>query len=100
MNEMPGATRRKPAEQVETSTVDAYIGARIRGRRLMLQLSQDSLASRLFLPVAVIQAFEEGMVCIRASTLQDISRILRVPVRFFFDGYTPVAHNDIVDRIG
>jgi len=94
MNEMPGATQRKPAEPIETSTVDAYIGARIRGRRLMLQLSQDRLAGRLFLPVAVIQAFEEGMVHIRASTLYDISGILRVPVRFFLDGYAAPAEND------
>jgi hypothetical protein len=36
------------------------------------------------------------MVRIRASTLHDISGILRVPVRFFFDGYTPVAHNDVL----
>ncbi|WP_157138652.1 helix-turn-helix domain-containing protein [Asticcacaulis biprosthecium] len=74
--------------------MDAYIGARIRGRRLMLKLSADALASRLFLPVAVIYAFEEGMVRIRASTLHDIGNILKVPIRFFFDGYTASADND------
>ena len=94
MNETPGATQRKLSEPTETSTVDAYIGARIRGRRLILQLSEDALAGRLFLPVAVIQAFEEGMVRIRASTLHDISGILRVPIRFFFDGYAAPADND------
>ena len=95
MNETPEATQRKCPEPAETSTVDAYIGARIRGRRLMLQLSEDALAGRLFLPVAVIHAFEEGMVRIRASTLHDISGILKVPMRFFFDGYTASADNDV-----
>jgi transcriptional regulator with XRE-family HTH domain len=94
MNETPGATQRKCPEPAETSTVDAYIGARIRGRRLMLRLSEDALAGRLFLPVAVIHAFEEGMVRIRASTLHDISNILKVPIRFFFDGHTASADND------
>ncbi len=94
MNETPGATQRKLCEPTEISTVDAYVGARIRGRRLMLQLSEDALAGRLFLPVAVIQAFELGMVRIRANTLNDISAILRVPVRFFFHGYASPADND------
>jgi transcriptional regulator with XRE-family HTH domain len=94
MNETPGAIQRKRCESTEPSTVDVYIGARIRGRRLMLQFSEATLAGRLFLPVAVIQAFEEGMVRIQASTLHDLSGILRVPIRFFFDGYRAPADND------
>lgn len=60
----------------------------------MLQLSETALAGKLFLPVAVIQAFEQGLVRIRASTLHDISCILKVPVRFFIDGYVGHSDND------
>ncbi|WP_162150341.1 helix-turn-helix domain-containing protein [Asticcacaulis sp. AC460] len=95
MIETPGATLQKCPEPAETSTVDAYIGARIRGRRVMLKLSEDALARRLLMPVAVIHAFEEGMVRIRASTLHDIGGILKVPMRFFFDGYMASADNDV-----
>ncbi len=97
MNEMPGAKQRNSSEPIEPSTVDAYVGARIRVRRQMLRISENALAGRLFLPVGVIHAFEEGLVRIRASTLHDISAILKVPIRFFFDGYTGPADNDLHD---
>ena len=97
MTQLPEAFRQHP-DLPDSSAVDEYIGARIRGRRSMLQISQEGLAGRLGLPVAVIIAFEEGMVRIKAGTLHDISSILRVPIRFFFNGYAPVSHNDEVVR--
>ncbi len=82
------------------TAVDAYIGARLAIRRTMLRMSRETLALRLTLPVSVIAGFEAGLLRIQAKTLQDISQILQVPVRFFVDGYQPLAANDLRSKSG
>jgi transcriptional regulator with XRE-family HTH domain len=65
---------------------DKYVGSRVRMRRLMLQMSQERLADQLGLTFQQVQKYEKGTNRISASRLQEISRILEVPVPFFFDG--------------
>ena len=60
----------------------------------MLQMSREALANRLTLPVSIIVGFEAGLFRIQAQTLKDIGDILQVPVRFFVEGYQPMAAND------
>jgi len=66
--------------------VDAFIGARVRLRRLMLGMSQEELSNQLGVTFQQIQKYEKGVNRISASRLFELSHALDVPVQFFFDG--------------
>ena len=66
--------------------IDKHVGSRVRLRRLMLHLNQTDLASRLGVSYQQLQKYEMGANRMGASRLQQISRILQVPVAFFFEG--------------
>jgi transcriptional regulator with XRE-family HTH domain len=53
---------------------------------MMLSMSQEKLGDALGLTFQQVQKYEKGTNRIGASRLQHISRILQVPVSFFFDG--------------
>src|SRR2546421_12090300 len=65
---------------------DKHVGGRVRMRRMMLGMSQEKLGDGLGLTFQQVQKYEKGTNRIGASRLQHISRILQVPVSFFFDG--------------
>ncbi len=65
--------------------VDVHVGHRMRLRRHVLDLSQEKLAELLGLTFQQVQKYEKGMNRISASRLWDISRVLGVPVEFFFE---------------
>jgi transcriptional regulator with XRE-family HTH domain len=65
--------------------IDGHVGSRVRMRRLMLKMSQATLADGLGLTFQQVQKYENGANRIGASRLQQISQILQVPVPFFFD---------------
>jgi transcriptional regulator with XRE-family HTH domain len=62
------------------------VGQRVRTRRLMLGLSQTTLADALGLSFQQVQKYEKGANRIGAGRLQHIAQILQVPVTFFFEG--------------
>ncbi|HLC08937.1 MAG TPA: helix-turn-helix transcriptional regulator [Methyloceanibacter sp.] len=66
--------------------IDAYVGGRIRFRRELSNLSQESLAARLGISSQQLQKYEAGINRISASRLFECSRELDVPVSFFFEG--------------
>lgn len=66
--------------------VDAFIGARVRLRRLNLGLSQEELSNRLGVTFQQIQKYEKGVNRISASRLLQLAAALAVPVQYFFDG--------------
>jgi len=68
------------------SALDAYIGARLRLRRLMLGMSQDTLAAQLSLTFQQVQKYENGTNSISAGRLYDLAQALDVPVQYFFNG--------------
>jgi transcriptional regulator with XRE-family HTH domain len=55
-------------------------------RRMMLGMSQTTLANGLNLTFQQVQKYEKGTNRISASRLQHISQILQLPVTFFFEG--------------
>ena len=65
--------------------IDVHVGGRIRMRRLLLGMNQETLANALGLTFQQVQKYEKGTNRISASRLQHISQILQVPVSFFFD---------------
>lgn len=73
------------AEERSPNPVDVHVGSRVRFRRLYLDMSQSKLARELGLTFQQIQKYERGLNRISASRLYDLTRVLDVPVSFFFD---------------
>jgi len=65
--------------------VDIHVGARVRLRRTLLGMSQEKLGDAVGLTFQQIQKYERGANRIGASRLYEFSRILDVPVSFFFE---------------
>ncbi|MHC8507972.1 MAG: helix-turn-helix domain-containing protein [Rhodospirillales bacterium] len=65
--------------------VDVHVGARVRQRRTLLGMSQESLGDAVGLTFQQIQKYERGANRIGASRLYEFSRILDVPVASFFE---------------
>ncbi len=65
--------------------IDAHVGTRVRLRRMLLGMSQEKLGEHLGLTFQQVQKYEQGVNRIGASRLFDLSRVLGVPVQFFYD---------------
>ena len=70
--------------------IDVRVGARLRLRRNMLGLSQEKLGEAIGLTFQQVQKYERGANRIGASRLHELSRVLDVPISFFFDDTDPV----------
>lgn len=57
----------------------------MRSRRNMLSLSQKKLGEAIGLTFQQVQKYESGADRIAASRLHELSRVLDVPISFFFD---------------
>jgi transcriptional regulator with XRE-family HTH domain len=70
--------------------IDVHVGSRVRLRRNMLGLSQEKLADAIGLTFQQVQKYERGTNRVGASRLLELSRVLDVPVSFFYDHTDPV----------
>src|SRR5437667_9426334 len=84
-------TRRPGRQKAEKpNPIDVHVGSRVRLRRNMLGLSQEKLGTAIGLTFQQVQKYERGANRIGASRLHELSRVLDVPVSFFFDDMDPV----------
>ena len=81
-------TRRDP------NYIDAHVGARIRMRRQLINMSQERLGELLGITFQQIQKYEKGSNRISASRLFYTAKTLGVPVQFFFDGLPGLEGNE------
>ena len=65
--------------------VDAYIGARMRERRLALNMSQRELGRALGVSFQQIQKYEGGRNRVSAARLFDICRVFNVSLSSMFE---------------
>lgn len=70
---------------------DKIIGARLRVRRNFLGFSQDKLGRAVGLTFQQVQKYEHGTNKISAARLIDFSRVLEVPVTYFFAGLSDIG---------
>ncbi len=84
------------AEEIQTgygtgrpNPVDIHVGKRVRLRRTLLGISQEKLGDAIGLTFQQVQKYERGANRIGSSRLFDLSRVLDVPVSFFFDDMPP-----------
>jgi len=74
--------------------VDVHVGKRIRLRRLLLGMNQDTLASALGLTFQQVQKYEHGANRVSASRLSAMAETLGVPISYFF-GDLPAADREM-----
>lgn len=84
-----GATRAR--DSGIPNPVDVHVGGRIRQRRTLLGMSQGKLGDAIGLTFQQVQKYERGANRVGASRLYDLSRVLEVPVSFFFDEMSPMV---------
>jgi transcriptional regulator with XRE-family HTH domain len=65
---------------------DMHVGARVRAKRMLMNMSQEKLGDALGLTFQQIQKYEKGTNRMGSSRLQQISVILKEPVEYFFEG--------------
>lgn len=65
--------------------VDIHVGSRIRMRRIMLGMSQQKLGELLGLTFQQVQKYERGTNRVGASRIWDLTKVLDVPVTYFFE---------------
>ena len=65
--------------------VDVHVGARIRTRRLLLGMNQETLANALGLTFQQVQKYEGGSNRVSASRLAEMAEVLGVPIAYFFN---------------
>ncbi len=80
-----GAATRVGEKEGRASPIDVHVGARIRLRRTLMGMSQERLGEALGLTFQQVQKYERGVNRVGASRLFDLSRVLDVPISFFFD---------------
>ncbi|MCD6036024.1 MAG: putative transcriptional regulator [Rickettsiales bacterium] len=74
--------------------VDIHVGKRLRSRRVMLGMSQESLGNGVGVTFQQIQKYEKGLNRVGASRLYEFSRVLEVPVAYFYEGLTSLSGRD------
>ncbi|MBL8709098.1 MAG: helix-turn-helix domain-containing protein [Rhodospirillaceae bacterium] len=65
--------------------IDVHVGQRMRQRRTLLGMTQETLAAAIGLTFQQVQKYEKGSNRVSSSRLFDLSRILDVPIAFFFE---------------
>jgi transcriptional regulator with XRE-family HTH domain len=65
--------------------IDVHVGGRVRLRRTLLGMTQEQLGEAIGLTFQQVQKYERGANRVGASRLFDLSRVLEIPVSFFFD---------------
>ncbi len=84
-----GSTMRRP------SSVDVHVGGRVRVRRRLINMTQETLADLIEVTFQQVQKYERGSNRISASKLFAIADALEVPISYFFEGLDqPGPHAD------
>jgi transcriptional regulator with XRE-family HTH domain len=91
MTAKPPVARRRRRKSDKPNPVDVHVGSRVRLRRTLLGMSQERLGDAIGLTFQQVQKYERGANRIGASRLYDLSRVLDVPVSFFFDDIDPAV---------
>ena len=76
--------KKKVSPRAATS-IDAYIGARMRDGRAALGLSQEALGKKLGVSFQQIQKYENATNRVSAARLFEICSVLKVPLASMFE---------------
>lgn len=76
------------------TSIDKYVGYKIKERRKLLKLSQTKLAEMMGLSYQQIQKYENGSNKITLARILELSKVLNIPTVYFYEGA------DLDDEIG
>lgn len=79
------------------NSIDIYVGKRLRRRRRLLGMTQQSLGEQVGIRFQQIQKYECAANRISASRLFDLSEALHVPVQYFYEG---LSMKDVANDTG
>jgi transcriptional regulator with XRE-family HTH domain len=65
--------------------VDVHVGKRLRLRRTILGLSQEAIGNAIGVTFQQVQKYERGVNRMGSSRLFEFSKILSIPVSYFFE---------------
>ncbi len=80
--------------------IDIHVGKRLRLRRTILGLSQEVVGNAIGVTFQQIQKYERGVNRIGSSRLYEFSKILTVPVSYFFDDMEKTASTSNAQNTG
>ena len=86
VTQVPVVPVKKAVPANRASAIDRHVGARIRERRIMLGLSQQQMADMIGVTYQQVHKYERGINRISAGRLYEITRVLNVPITYFFEG--------------
>ena len=81
----PRKSSGRMASQGFPNPIDVHVGRRIRQRRTLLGMSQEKLAEAIGLTFQQVQKYERGGNRVGSSRLFDLTRVLDVPISYFFE---------------
>src|SRR5690242_3044722 len=87
MNSNSSDGRRSRPKSDKPNPIDVHVGTRVRLRRTLLGMSQEKLGEAIGLTFQQVQKYERGANRVGASRLYDLSRVLDVPVSYFFEEF-------------
>jgi len=81
-------------------SVDKFVGQRLKSRRILLGMSQEKLAESAGITFQQVQKYERGTNRISSSRLLKFSKVLQVPIGFFFEGSDEILLQDAPAKKG
>ena len=79
------------------SSVDVHVGGRVRVRRRLIHMTQETLADLIDVTFQQVQKYERGSNRISASKLFAIAEALEVPISYFFEGLDEVGEKSAAE---
>ena len=85
VNRNVASRRRGKLPDGNPDPVDVHVGGRLRLRRTLIGMSKEQLAAALNITFQQVQKYERGANRVGSSRLFQLSRVLDVPVSYFFE---------------
>ena len=79
------------------SSVDVHVGGRVRIRRRLIHMTQETLADLIDVTFQQVQKYERGSNRISASKLFAIADALEVPINYFFEGLDDTGETSVAE---
>ncbi len=80
-------SRRSSVDGDEPNPVDVFVGQKLKARRTLIGMTQEKLAEATGITFQQVQKYEKGRNRLSASRIFQFSRVLNIPVAYFFEGF-------------
>lgn len=74
---------------------DLHVVRRVRLQRILIGMSQETLADKLGVSSQLVQKYEAGLVRVGSGRLRQVANVLGVKVAFFFAGFDSSTRTSI-----